>query len=55
MLNAGVHQVELRFVPPLWRLGWVLVGVTVVGLLIWQARSAIVGARQSRSVHQPGS
>jgi hypothetical protein len=55
MLNAGAHQVELRFVPPLWRLGWVLVGVTVVGLLIWQARSAIVGARQSRSVHQPGS
>jgi hypothetical protein len=32
-LNDGVHQVELRFVPPLWRLGWLLAGVTVVVLI----------------------
>jgi hypothetical protein len=32
-LSDGVHQIELRFVPPLWRVGWLLAGVTVVVLI----------------------
>jgi hypothetical protein len=32
-LGDGVHQVELRFVPSLWRLGWLLAGLTVVVLI----------------------
>jgi len=43
-LDAGVHQVELRFVLPLWRLGWLL-AAAAVGLLIllglWRARRAL--------------
>jgi hypothetical protein len=38
-LNEGVHQVELRFGPPLWRLGWGLAGLAVLVL----AALAIIG------------
>jgi hypothetical protein len=43
-LEAGSHTVELRFAPPLWRLGWVLAGVTLAVLLV----GALVGARHRR-------
>ena len=43
-LEAGSHTVELRFVPPLWRLGWVLAGVTLAVLLV----GVFVGARHRR-------
>jgi hypothetical protein len=33
-LDDGVHQVELRFVPPLWRLGWVLAGLALLVLAV---------------------
>jgi len=40
---AGTHQVELRFEPPLWRVGWALAGVIALGLIaaalwLWIAR-----------------
>jgi len=43
VLEAGSHTVELRFTSPLWRGGWVLVGITVaallvVGILAWVRR-----------------
>ena len=34
-LEAGSHTVELLFTSPLWRLGWVLAGVTLAILLIF--------------------
>jgi hypothetical protein len=34
LLNEGVHQVELRFAPPLWRLGWILAGLTIAALVV---------------------
>jgi len=42
--DAGAHQVEMRFDPPLWRLGWLLAAATA-GLLVlvglWRARWAL--------------
>ncbi len=40
---AGTHQVELRFAPTLWRIGWVLAGAIALGLIaaaiwLWIAR-----------------
>ena len=35
---AGTHQVELRFEPPLWGIGWALAGAIALGLIaaaIW--------------------
>ena len=43
-LEAGSHTVELRFAPPLWRLGWVLAGATLAVLLV----GVLVGARHRR-------
>jgi hypothetical protein len=36
-LSHGVHQVELRFDPPLWRLGWVLAGLAAAALVVLAA------------------
>jgi hypothetical protein len=43
-LPAGTHQVELRFEPALWRLGWALAVATAVGL----AAAAWLLARRSK-------
>ncbi len=34
-LSAGSHRIELRFQPPLWRIGWIVAGLTLLGLLAW--------------------
>jgi hypothetical protein len=34
-LSAGSHRIELRFQPPLWRIGWIVAGVALLGLLAW--------------------
>ena len=31
---AGTHQVELRFAPTLWRVGWALAGAIALGLIV---------------------
>ena len=41
--RAGTHQVELRFEPTLWGIGWVLAGAAALGLLaaalwLWTAK-----------------
>ena len=33
-LEAGSHTVELQFISPWWRIGWVLAGISVIGLAI---------------------
>jgi hypothetical protein len=43
-VTAGTHQIELSFVPILWRLGWLIAGATALTLAIWALR----GARRSR-------
>ncbi len=42
VVPSGMHQVELRFEPMLWRVGWVLAGVTLavvgaVAIVVWAA------------------
>ena len=43
-LSDGIHQVELRFVPPLWRIGWLLAGLAAAVLValavVWVLRRA---------------
>jgi len=34
LLPGGSHQVELRFLPPLWGLGWLLAGLTLLAFLV---------------------
>ena len=48
-LEPGTHQVELRFAPPLWRWGWVIVGATVLALGVW----FVVTRRPSLDVNSP--
>ncbi len=47
-LDAGGHTVELRFNPPLWRLGWALaaVGVVLLAALAFIARRSLRRASQ---------
>jgi hypothetical protein len=45
---AGSHTVELRFTSPLWRIGWMLAGVTAAILLV----SALVVALRRRQAHR---
>jgi hypothetical protein len=40
---------ELRFAPPLWRLGWALAGLAVTALVVLAAQAVLRGAR-SKSV-----
>lgn len=51
---AGEHQIELRFEPVAWRVGWGLAGVGVIGLLAaWMAPRIWLRRRGGRAAEGP--
>jgi hypothetical protein len=52
---AGTHQVELRFEPVLWRVGWALAGAAALGMIaaaVWLRIASQRSGRADRPDHQ---